>query len=76
MAKARKIAQLMVGKWSGTETEWRQPILRQCMEHGLLFVELQFDPVDELPFHPAINGTPAQVAGWLRQFADDIEGIT
>jgi len=70
-----KIHQIMYGDWHGTETDWRRTILRQCMERGLLYVELQFDPLDELPFHPSIAGSPAQVAAWLRQFADDIQGI-
>ncbi len=57
-----------------TETEFRQETLRGYMAFGKLYAQLSFDPLGT-PYHPAINGTPEQVAQWLRQLADDIEGI-
>lgn len=57
-----------------TETEFRQETLRGYMIKGLLYAEIHFG-VWGTEYHPAMNGTPAAVAKWLRQLADDIEGI-
>jgi len=72
---AQQVSNIMRDEKPRTETEMRQEIIRLCMLRGLVYVQLQFDPFGT-PFFPSISGTPAKVAEWLRQFADDIEGIT
>lgn len=57
-----------------TESQWRQRILRDYMRGPLLYAGLSFDPFGTA-YHPAINGKPANVARWLRELADDIEGL-
>ncbi len=57
-----------------TETQFRQETLRGYMERGLLYARVQFGAFGT-GFSPAINNTPANVARWLRQLADDIEGM-
>jgi len=71
---AREIRAVMDDESPRTETQMRQEIMRLCMTRSLLYVEVQFDPYGT-PFHPAIVGKPADVAEWLRQLADDIEGL-
>ena len=57
-----------------TETEFRQETLRGYMIKGLLYTRVHFG-VWGTDFSPATNNTPANVAKWLRQLADDIEGM-
>lgn len=71
---AREIRALMNSEEPRTETKMRQDIMCVCMMGELLYVQVQFDPFGT-PYHPAINGKPADVAKWLRTLADDIESL-
>lgn len=58
-----------------TESEWRREVLKGYMRDRLLYARLEFDPMEELHYHPAVSGKPAEVAKWLRELADDIEKL-
>lgn len=42
---------------------------------GKVYVRAEFDPLEESVLSPVVYDTPAGVAAWLRQLADDIEGL-
>lgn len=60
--------------WLGTESQYRQHQFRQYMMHGKLYVRLELDPFGSR-YCPAVNGTPAEVARWLRGITNDIEAL-
>lgn len=49
--------------------------LHHLDDFGKVYVRTEFDPLEESVLSPAVYGTPMQVAAWLRQLADDIEGL-
>ena len=60
--------------WLGTESQWRQEQFRQYMINGKLYVRLELHPFGSR-YCPAVNGTPAEVARWLRGITNDIEAL-